>query len=126
MQLSFLNEWLRISDCDVLDVGANIGQSFYPLVRDKSKIRYFAFEPVNAIYIQLAARLAETGNESVHAFPIHRAISDTDGFCSIWHTDQEGYSEAATIIAELSNSDRMGTRVYPESVRTCHRLSTTH
>ena len=53
MQLSFLNEWLRLSNCDVLDVGANVGQSFQPLVRDKSKIRYFAFEPVTALYIQL-------------------------------------------------------------------------
>ena len=123
MQLSFLNEWLRISDCDVLDVGANIGQSFHPLVRDKTKIRYFAFEPVTAIYIQLVARLAETRNESVHAFPIHRAISDTDGFCSIWYSDQEGYKEAATIIEDLSNSDRMGKRVYRSEVE-CERLIT--
>jgi FkbM family methyltransferase len=119
MQLNFLKKAMDLGYCDVLDIGANRGQSCMALIEGTNGVRYFGFEPVPFLFLEFADYLQRLKGYEV--YPVQRAISSDDGFCDIHYSKVQAFSQAATIMTDLSGSERMGDGVEKISVE-CETL----
>lgn len=89
----------------VLDVGANVGRTseiMSDLVGDSGRV--FGFEAVPEIYVQYNRNMASRANVMTNL----RAISDTNGYCSIHTGDSPVVAEASTIIQDIVQSGILG------------------
>jgi FkbM family methyltransferase len=81
----------------VLDVGANVGRS-------SEILSALVGESVPHFYLQYCRNMVSRPNVMTNL----RAISDTNGYCSIHEGDSPAVAEASTIIQDIVNSGVLG------------------